>query len=139
TPAPATPVVATLSPNVTEPQPPDSLLPPLTRPVRSPVIETPSPARYRVQFTVGKETHDKLRRLQALLRREIPDGDPGAIFDRAVTMLLAHVENKKLGVTARPRPPIRRETDSEDIRTPPPPSPYVPKWVQRAVWERDGG
>ncbi len=35
-----------------------------------------------------------------LLRREIPDGDPGAIFDRAVTLLLEQVESEKLGMTA---------------------------------------
>jgi hypothetical protein len=40
------------------------------------VIETTSPERYRVQFTIGKESHDKLRRLQALLRREIPTATP---------------------------------------------------------------
>ena len=32
-------------------------------------------------------THDKLRRVQDLLRREIPDGDPGEIFDRALSLL----------------------------------------------------
>jgi hypothetical protein len=57
-----------------------------------------APERYRVQFTIGEATHEKLRRLQTLLRREIPSGDPGVIFDRAVTLLLEHVENKKLGV-----------------------------------------
>ena len=30
--------------------------------------------RYRVQFTIGTATHEKLRRAQELLRREIPDG-----------------------------------------------------------------
>lgn len=102
---PASPVQVTTPPDVTaaaampsSPEPvapgPAPLLPP--PPPRRPIIETTSPDRYRVQFTVGKETHDKLRRLQALLRREIPDGDPGAIFDRAVTLLLAKVESKKL-------------------------------------------
>jgi len=42
---------------------------------RRPIVETTSPERYRVQFTIGKESHDKLRRVQALLRREIPDTD----------------------------------------------------------------
>ena len=50
-----------------------------------------------MQFTIGQETQEKLRRLQALLRREIPDGDPGVIFDRAVSLLLEKVERKKLG------------------------------------------
>jgi hypothetical protein len=50
--------------------------------------------------------------LQALLRREIPDGDPGAIFDRALTELLERVEKTKLAAAAKPRPKpaIRRET-----------------------------
>jgi hypothetical protein len=106
-----------------------------------PIVRPTAPERYRVQFTIGESTHEKLRRLQALLRREIPDGDPGAIFDRAVTLLLAQVESRKLGVTAKPwsRPPIRRETDEDDIRTPPPASRDVPRAVKRVVWRRDGG
>jgi len=116
-----------------------STTPPPTPP--RPIVRPTAPERYRVQFTIGEATHDKLRRLQALLRREIPDGDPGAIFDRAVTLLLAHVENRKLGVTVRPRsaPLIRRETDNEDIRTPLPHSRDVPRAVKRAVWKRDDG
>jgi hypothetical protein len=50
---------------------------------------------------------------RALLRREIPDGDPGAIFDRALTLLLDKVEKMKVGAAANPRParPIRHATD----------------------------
>ena len=57
-----------------------------------PIVQAWAPERYRVQFSIGPETHEKLRRVQALLRREIPDGDPGAIFDRALTVLLEKVE-----------------------------------------------
>jgi hypothetical protein len=89
-------------PGPPEPAPPISSPPPLR--TRRPIIETTSPERYRVQFTIGKESHDKLGRVQALLRREIPDGDPGAIFDRALTLLLEKVEKVKLGATAKPRP-----------------------------------
>jgi hypothetical protein len=80
-----------------------------------PIVQAWAPERYRVQFTVGQETHEKLRRLQALLRREIPDGDPGAIFDRALTVLLEKVEKRKLGAADKPRPnrPIRPGTDTE--------------------------
>jgi hypothetical protein len=108
-------------------------------PPRRPAIETTSPERYRVQFTVGKETHDKLRRLQELLRREIPDGDPGAIFDRAVTLLLERVERKRLGAASRPRPStsIRPGTDRSDGRKGE--SRDIPTYVQRAVSKRDGG
>ena len=80
---------------------PSILTPP---PTPRPIIEPTSPERYRVQFTVGKDTHDKLRRLQALLRREIPNGDPAAIFDRAVTLLLEKVEREKIGAAAKARP-----------------------------------
>jgi hypothetical protein len=52
-------------------------------PAPRPVVQPTAPQRYRVQFTIGQPTHDRRRRLHALLRREIPDGDPGAIFDRA--------------------------------------------------------
>jgi hypothetical protein len=107
-------------------------------PTRRPIIETTSPDRYRVQFTIGKESHEKLRRVQALLRREIPSGDPGAIFDRALTLLLEKVERTRLGASKRPRPrPIRPGTDRQ-LRTPIVPSRDLPRHVQRDVCQRDG-
>jgi 5-methylcytosine-specific restriction endonuclease McrA len=119
---------------------------------RRPVIQPTAPARYRVQFTVAQETHDKLRRLQGLLRREIPDGDAGEIVSRALDLLLDKIERTKLGAVSQPaphtrpsRPPenqpenaIRLETD-EDIRTPLRPSRYIPREVRREAWHRDGG
>lgn len=89
-----------------------------------------SPERYRVQFTVGKETKSKLRRVQDLLRREIPDGDPGEIFDRALTLLLAEVQKKAFAETSRPRSP--RRAVKAGSRT-------IQAHVQREVWKRDGG
>jgi 5-methylcytosine-specific restriction endonuclease McrA len=117
-----------------------STLPP-SRPPARPIIEPTAPERFRVQFTVGQETHDRLRRMQALLRREIPDGDPAAIFARALKLLEAQVEKARLGATPNPQPreTIRRETDSFDIRTPGRPSRHIPHDVKRAVWSRDGG
>jgi hypothetical protein len=105
-----------------------------------PIVQAWAPERYRVQFTIGQETHEKLRRLQGLLRREIPDGDPGAIFDRALTVLLDKVEKTKLGAADRPRPnrPIRPRTDKE-ARKPTVHSRHIPREVQREVWRRDGG
>ena len=47
-----------------------------------------APERDKVQFTVSRETYEKLRRAQDLLRHAIPNGDPAAIFDRALTPLL---------------------------------------------------
>src|SRR5260221_216349 len=110
--------------------------PPPALPARRPIVQTTSPERYRVQFTIAKESHDKLRRLQALLRREIPDGDPGAIFDRAASLLLERIEKTKLGAARNPRGPraIRSGTDSRKRA-----SRYIPPNVKRAVWERDQG
>jgi len=107
---------------------------------RRPIIEATSPQRYRVQFTIGEESHDKLRRLQALLRREIPDGDPAAIVDRALTLLLERVERKKLAAAAKPRVarPIRPGTDTQDWRAVPN-SRDIPNHVKRASWRRDRG
>jgi len=89
------------SPEPSVPAPPPA---PPAPPVRRPIIEATAPERYRVQFTLGKEGHDRLRRLQALLRREIPDGDPGAIVERALALLLDKVEKAKLGAARNPRP-----------------------------------
>jgi 5-methylcytosine-specific restriction endonuclease McrA len=99
------------------------------RPAHRAVVTPLAPERYRVQFTVGEATHEKLRRVQDLLRREIPDGDPGAIFDRALTLLLEDVARKKVALTSQPRNGQAAATRSRQI----------PARVKRAVWLRDGG
>src|SRR6266478_1807309 len=133
-PGPAMTSVPSAVANAIAPSPP--ALPATPRPI----VQAWAPERYRVQFTVGHETHEKLRRLQTLLRREVPDGDPGAIFDRALTVLLEKVEKTKLGAAAKPRPDraIRPATDRE-VRKHGLASRHVPREVQRAVWRRDGG
>ena len=121
---PTTPDDATVTAARTPP-PPVQSLPPAQRPV----VEPLTPERYRLQFTVPRETRDKLKRAQDLLAREIPDGDPAAIFDRALTLLLKDVEKKKLGAVAKPRTP----------RPTKPRSRHVPAHIRRAVNRRDGG
>jgi len=66
-------------------------------PAPRPILQALAPGRYRVQFTLGQEGYDKLRRLQALLRREVPNGDTGVIFERFIDVLLEKVERHKLG------------------------------------------
>jgi hypothetical protein len=130
-PAPVTPPPLLLEeetpapPSSAPPSPDPTPAPPPPRPVIAPL----TPERYRVQFTVTKETHDKLRRVQNLLCREIPGGDPGAIFERALDLLLKDVEKKKLAAATKPRPPLGSREGSRDI----------PAHVVRAVWKRDGG
>jgi hypothetical protein len=108
--------------------PSPAALPPTPRPI----VRATAPERYRVQFTIGPDTHERLRRLQALMRREIPDGDPAVIFDRALILLLEKVEKTKLGAAGRPRR-IRPRTDTA-VR-----SRNVPRAVKRTAWRRDAG
>jgi hypothetical protein len=72
-------------------------------------METPlAPERYKLQFTISHETHAKLRRVQALGRHVIPSGDPAAIFDRALTLLLHDLERRRCAAVTSP--PAARET-----------------------------
>jgi hypothetical protein len=99
-------------------------------PPRCPAVVSPlSPERYKVQFTVGRETHEKLRRAQDLLRHTIPTGDPAEIFDRALTVLLLDLEEARLATAARPRAARPLSSGSR----------HIPAAVRRAVWKRDGG
>jgi hypothetical protein len=99
-------------------------------PSPKPAQVTPlSPERYKVQFTVSKETHDKLRRAQDLLRHTVPNGDPAVIFERAVSLLLADLERTKVATTDRPCPPRPTAAGSR----------HIPAAVRRTVWTRDAG
>jgi hypothetical protein len=99
-------------------------------PARPAVVQPLAPERFRVQFTISRATHDKLRRAQDLLRRVVPNGDPAAVFDRALTLLVADLEKTRLAAARRPR------GDRVPAR---PRSRHVPASAKRAVWERDGG
>ncbi len=99
-------------------------------PTSTPARLTPlASERYKVQFTVTRETYDKLRRAQDLLRHVVPNGDPAAIFDRALTLLVAELERAKLAATDRPH-----------LATTPPRehSRHISAAVKRMVWARDG-
>jgi 5-methylcytosine-specific restriction endonuclease McrA len=86
------------------------------------------PKLYRVQLTIPRNTHDTLRRVQALLGHALPSGDVAQVFDRALNLLLRHLENRKAGATRAkrtPRPSRNRRRVSASVR--------------RAVWDRDQG
>lgn len=92
-----------------------------TAPVR---VATLGPDRYRIQVTVSQVTHDKFRRVQALLRHAVPSGDAAEIFDRALTLLVDYLERRRCAETPRPKmgkAPVRR-------------SRHVPAAVRREVW-----
>jgi hypothetical protein len=93
------------------------------------VIAPLAPEQYKIQMTVSRETHDKLRRVQDLLRHQVPDGDPVAVFDRALTVLLQDLERRRLADVNHPRP----------ARAATPGSRHVPAAIRREVWKRDDG
>jgi hypothetical protein len=109
------------------PSPPS--VPPAVRMAPRP-IETPlAPERYKLQFTISRETHAKLRRVQALGRHVIPSGDPAEIFDRALTLLLQDLERRRCAVATSPRAASHSVGSSR----------HIPASVKRDVWRRDEG
>lgn len=109
---------------------------------RSAVVQPLAPERYRVQFTASAEMYEKLRLAQALLRHQIPNGDPAAIFERALTMLLESLTKQKLAATDRTRTPRSKSAQPPQPARPgadSAPSRHIPAETKRAVWRRDGG
>jgi hypothetical protein len=96
---------------------------------KPPIVAPLTTTQYKVQCTISGDTYEKLRRAQDLLRHTIPNGDPAAILDRALTLLVADLEKKKIAASAQPR--ARREAATR--------SRHVPAAVKREVWKRDRG
>lgn len=96
---------------------------------RRPVVVQLAPDCYFVQLTISSATHGKLRRAQDLLRHTIPNGDAALIFDRALTVLVDHVERVRFAAAARPRQARFVSAHSR----------HIPAAVRREVWKRDEG
>ena len=96
-----------------------------------PVVEPLAPGRYKVQFTASARLHEKLERLQALMRSRVPEGDLAAIIEVAVTEKLERLEARRFAATSRPR-------KSSPAGVASPASRHIPAAVRRAVRERDG-
>jgi hypothetical protein len=124
---------ALLDTNSVAPTPIAAPLPPVVAAAiktSAPATVTPlAPERYKLQFTISRETQEKLRRVQALGRHLIRSGDPAEIFDRALTLLLQDLERRRCASVTSPRP--ERETVGG--------SRYISASVKRAVWRRDEG
>jgi 5-methylcytosine-specific restriction endonuclease McrA len=89
-------------------------------------------ARYKVQFTASAELRDKLERLRALMRSQVPDGDLATIIERAVTEKLERLEARRFATTSRPRTSLSESATAPSSR-------HIPAAVRRAVYERDAG
>ena len=117
--------------------------------VTRPAIVAPlSPERYKLQLTMSKETHEKLRRIQDLMRHTNPTGDPAVIFDRAITLLLNSLEKAKLGATDRtrrnaPASSAKSRRSQHSGKSPKSEtsgqSRHIPAAIRREVWRRDVG
>jgi len=99
------------------------------RPPAPAIVRPLAPERYKVQFTIGLETHRKLRAVQGLIRHVVPNGDVAEIFDRALTLLLRDVERRRVGSADRPRAARAARANSR----------RVPASIRREVWARDQG
>jgi hypothetical protein len=92
-------------------------------------IKPLAPERYKIQFTVNRETYEQLRRVQDLLRHTVPNGDPAIIFERGLRLLIADLERARMAKVEHPR----------DARAAKKASRHIPAAVKRAVWQRDNG
>jgi hypothetical protein len=126
--APSTPPSPMLSAAVDASRREESSAPP-PAPAR---IAPLSPERYRIQLSVSRETHDRFRRAQALLRHAVPSGDAAEIFDRAITLLVEEMERRRFAETSRPRVSAPAPADTRRTR-------HIPAVVRRDVWRRDAG
>ena len=100
---------------------------PFGLPTRPAIVTPLAPERYKVQVTISRDAHDKLRRAQELLRHTIPNGDPAAIVERALSLLVDDLERKRCAAAKNPRPATASAPGSR----------HVPAAVKREVWARD--
>jgi hypothetical protein len=96
---------------------------------RLPQVEPLAPDRYLFKFTGDAATVALLRQAQDLMRHSLPRGDHGAIFKRALAVLVEDLQKKKFAVTDRPRRSRGVRIASRDI----------PADVKRVVAARDEG
>lgn len=115
------------------PTPVPAPVPPELAPTRSsprPAVAPLAANRYLLRLTIGASTHAKLERASNLMRHAIPNGDPAAIVDRALTVLLNQLERRKTGRASR-------ASHAESAARPR--GRHVPAAVKRHVWARDQG
>lgn len=104
---------------------------PASPPSHRPIVAPLSAAHYKLQVTISTAAHDRLRRIQDLMRHTIPNGDPALIVERALEMLHTELLKKKAALVARPRTTGKNATA--------PKGRLVPAAVKRQAWVRDGG
>jgi 5-methylcytosine-specific restriction endonuclease McrA len=87
-----------------------------------------APERYALQFTISREAHERLRRVQDLLASAVTSSDIPEVFERALELLEHALKKSRFSAAEHPRA-SRASTDPR----------HLPAAVQRKVWARDGG
>src|SRR5216117_3244610 len=119
----------TRQPGANAPAPFPASAPPPPPPPLRPAVTPLAPERYKLQFTIGERTLEKLELAKDMLRHAVPSGDLAEVFDRALTVFLEDLTKKKFSATEHPHA----------SRAPAPGSRHIPAEVKRAVWLRDLG
>jgi 5-methylcytosine-specific restriction endonuclease McrA len=86
-----------------------------------------APQRFGLQVTLDQETHDLLRRAQALMSHQVRTGEILPVLNGALRCFVAQLEKQKYAATRCPRP----SKPGSAAR-------HIPAAVKRAVRERDG-
>lgn len=94
-----------------------------------PVLAPLSAEKYLLRITLSSQAHQNFERARALLRHQIPSGDPAAVMERALAILVDQLERTKHAATARPRSTAVTTSTSR----------HIPAAVKRTVWQRDCG
>jgi 5-methylcytosine-specific restriction endonuclease McrA len=96
---------------------------------RRPLVAPLGAEKYLLRVTLSAQAHTAFERARALLRHQIPNGDPAEVVERALAVLVAQLERSKHATTVRPWSNAAVASTSR----------HVPAAVRRAVWERDSG
>ena len=94
---------------------------------RAPRVTPLAPQRFGLQVTLDQETHDLLRRAQALMSHQVRAGEILPVLNGALRCFVAQLEKQKYAATRCPRPSKPGSS-----------SRHIPAAVKRAVRERDG-
>src|SRR5580765_1207478 len=86
-----------------------------------------APGRYLVQFTIGEADLERLQYARELMSHRNPKGNLALLNAAALELLIAELENEKLGITDEPRE-VAGSTGGR----------HIPRSVRRAVVKRDG-
>ncbi|MDB5212750.1 MAG: hypothetical protein JWO86_677 [Myxococcaceae bacterium] len=101
-------------------------------------IEPLSETRFKVQLTASAELREKLERARDLMSHANRSGDLAVVVEKALDLLLDHLEKQRLGKVTRPTrhagatPRVDRPRTSRARSA-------IPRAVRREVFERDGG